>query len=88
MNKEINKAVEKFFYQLGHKKGSEEEDKLMDKINGYKDEYYGIWKTDLIRFTEKLLSQQKEEIGKDLLKIADKGQIEDLRREVVEYFGL
>ena len=33
-----------------------------------------------------LLTQQRTEIFKDLIKIADKGEIEDLRREVTSYF--
>jgi hypothetical protein len=37
-------------------------------------------------FIKDLLSQSRQEIKKDLLKIADDGEYEDLRREVENYF--
>lgn len=39
---------------------------------------YGYW--------DSFVKQEREKIKKDLLKIADKGEYEDLRREVEAYF--
>jgi hypothetical protein len=41
---------------------------------------------DLETFIKDLLSQSRQEIKKDLLKIADDGEYQDLRREVENYF--
>jgi len=37
---------------------------------------------------QKALADQKKEIGQDLLKIADAGEIEELRRVIVNYFHI
>ena len=37
---------------------------------------------------EQELVKQKKEIGQDLLKIADAGEIEELRRVIVNYFHI
>lgn len=49
------------------------------KLN-YTDERY------LLSFISSLLQQQKEQIYKDLIKVADNGEYEDLRRELNIYF--
>lgn len=40
----------------------------------------------MISTVSAILASQKEKIHKDLLEIADKGEYEDLRREIENYF--
>ena len=42
---------------------------------------------EMVHYLEKSLSDQREKIKSDLLKIADSGEFEDLRREVIDYFN-
>ena len=51
--------------------------------NGHKDIDV---KEKVIKYISKLLKQQRDKIKKDLLKIADKGELEELRREILNYF--
>ncbi len=53
---------------------------MVSKIYGECSEWW-IKKIDI------LLKEKTQEIRDDLLKIADEGEYEDLRREVDEYFG-
>lgn len=38
------------------------------------------------KLTEKSLYQEKEKIYADLMKVADDGEYEDMRREIIRYF--
>ena len=42
----------------------------------------------IIEIEDKALAKQKKKIGQDLLKIADDGEIEELRRVIVNYFHI
>jgi len=57
--------------------------KILQKHN--RDTDY-IIKNTAIPFIYSLLKTQKQKIKKDLLKIANKGELEELRRECEDYF--
>lgn len=72
---ELNKIAEKWF-SIG---GDRYVQDLLISINELHDRI-------LETHTQKKIEESKTKIFKDLLKIADKGEIEDLRREVTSYF--
>jgi len=71
-NQEIIKKFDEMAYPIVHSNTFPEKDEQY--LNMLKD------------FLKSSLTQQKEAIKTDLLKVADEGEYEDLRREVERYF--
>ena len=76
MKTNIEEVVDNFLNSHAVEEGTQDERDLMKEI--YNDKSYSVNRSSLINFIAQIKKQERDQIHKDLMDIADKWEIEDV----------